>query len=99
MLTRPAAAPSVVAEDVDGDLCLYRPETDEVVILNSSAARVWQLCDGEHTVGELLAQLAEDYQRPVAELHADVEGVLVDLTGRGYLIESTIPQPPPGVAQ
>jgi pyrroloquinoline quinone biosynthesis protein D len=39
---------------------LLRPET--VVVLNASGADILELCDGQHTVAEIVASLAARYQ-------------------------------------
>jgi pyrroloquinoline quinone biosynthesis protein D len=44
---------------------LQLPET--VVVLNGSGAAVLELCDGRHTVGEILADLAEHYRTVPAD--------------------------------
>ena len=39
---------------------LLHPET--VVVLNSSGADILELCDGQHTVAEIVAELSARYQ-------------------------------------
>lgn len=40
---------------------LLHPET--VVVLNGSGARIVELCDGRHTVAQIVAELGARYQR------------------------------------
>jgi hypothetical protein len=88
MPSAPALAPRPVAdvttEDLGEDVCLYRAN-DEVLVLNHSAADVWRLCDGESSVTEIVAILARAYEMAPDDLRPDVQGVVTDLTERGYL--------------
>lgn len=89
MLNRPSPAPSVVAEDLDTELSLYRTDIDEALVLNQTAGDVWRLADGTATVGEIVTQLAHAYSSSAAELEGSVHEVIDDLARRGYLTEAT----------
>lgn len=88
MIDRPRPASTVVAEDLDDDVCLYRDDIDEVLVLNRSAGDVWRLADGTMTLDEIVERLAAAYQAAATALRADVESVISDLSERGYLVES-----------
>jgi len=79
-------APGVVIEDLDDDVCLYRPDIDEVLVLNREAGDIWRLADGDLTVDEIAHRLAGAYQRTVGDLQSQVADVVDDLTARGYLV-------------
>lgn len=85
---RPVA--DVVAEDLGADICLYRA-TDEVLVLNRTAADVWRLCDGQSSVSEIVATLADAYRTPAATIAPDIDAVLADLIGRGYVSADATP--------
>jgi pyrroloquinoline quinone biosynthesis protein D len=57
---------------------LLSPET--VIVLNATGSDVLELCDGERTVGEIVAELAARYSRVVDE---DVRTFLDRLVERG----------------
>lgn len=78
----------VVVEDLDEDVCLYRPDIDEVVVLNATAGDVWRLSDGELTLDEVVSRLASVYQVPPDTVRPDIHGVFMDLLERGYLSQS-----------
>lgn len=86
VIERPMADPRVVAEDLDDDVCLYRADIDEVVVLNRSAGDVWRLADGERRVDEIVDMLATAYQSAAVALREDVVAVIDDLSRRGYLL-------------
>jgi pyrroloquinoline quinone biosynthesis protein D len=57
---------------------LLSPET--VIVLNATGSDVLELCDGERTVGEIVAELGARYSRVV---DADVRRFLDRLVERG----------------
>ncbi len=85
MTTHPSPNPTVVVEEIDDDICLYRSDIDEVLVLNQTAADVWRLADGSVSVEELIALLASSYGSHPDDLRTDVVTVLADLRQRGYL--------------
>ena len=86
MIDYPSPAPHVVVEDLDEDVCLYRADIDEVLVLNQSAGDVWRLADGQRTLTAIADQLARVYGADEAAVHADVRTVVADLAARGYLV-------------
>jgi hypothetical protein len=96
VLTRPVPATYVVVEDLDDDVCLYRSDLDEVLVLNASAGDVWRLADGTLTVADITARLAASYSSDPVALRVDVDLVVSDLAERGYLVESTVSAATPG---
>jgi coenzyme PQQ biosynthesis protein PqqD len=90
MIATPVAAPGIFAEELDDGICLYVEQTNDVVVLNTTAAAVWQLCDGIRPVAEIVAQLAQRYRQSAEMLRSDVEQVVADLLTRGYLINEAI---------
>lgn len=99
MSIRVQYSPEVVVEDLDDDICLYRPDIDEVVVLNTTAADVWRLADGELTLDQLVHRLASAYQLPTDRLESDVRSVFTDLLDRGYLIAVGAERTPTGPAE
>jgi pyrroloquinoline quinone biosynthesis protein D len=49
------------------------------------AVAVLKLCDGSHTVADIAAELAKDYNAPVEEITADVIAMLQDLADKGVV--------------
>jgi hypothetical protein len=88
MLMRPIVASGVVIEDLDADLCLYRAEVDEALVLNETAADIWRLADGRVSVDEITNQLAAAYQTSVEAIGPDVVAAVSELADRGYLVEA-----------
>jgi len=53
--------------------------------LNRTAAVIWQLCDGEHTVADIIATLQEAYPEQAATMPREVDEALLALLGHGVI--------------
>ena len=89
MVIRTQHAPGVLVEDLDQDVCLYRADIDEVLVLNATAGDVWRLADGEFELDQVVTRLAEVYQLPTDDIREQVRSVVADLLDRGYLVPAT----------
>jgi hypothetical protein len=79
-----ARTEDLLTEDVDGEVLVYDTTREIVCRLNSSAALVWRTCNGERTVEEITAIVAEQ----LGEV-ADEDLVLValdNLVAHGLLL-------------
>src|SRR5215470_691029 len=54
-------------QELPDELVVYDVERNEVHCLNGIAARVWALCDGKHTVAEIVQLLGSDLEPQAAE--------------------------------
>lgn len=86
MAIRTQHAPGVLVEDLDSDVCLYRADIDEVLVLNATAGDVWRLTDGDFELDQVVQRLAEVYQLPTDDIREQVRSVVADLLDRGYLV-------------
>jgi coenzyme PQQ biosynthesis protein PqqD len=68
----PQPAPHIWEGLVDGNLVLFDLNRDYVHVLNATASFVWALCDGAHTVAEIIASLAEQYPAHREQIASDV---------------------------
>lgn len=68
--------------EIDGEIAIYHPTTDSVVLLNPAASVIWRLtADGGTTVDELVPLVAEAFGIDVDETRRGVDTgveVLVD---------------------
>ena len=88
MLHQPAPAPDIIEEDLDDEVCLYRPADDEVVVLNRTAADVWRLADGRVSLDQIVERLALGYGVDASRIEQDVQEVTANLADRGFLVEA-----------
>ncbi len=91
--------PEAVPRRVDGFAvkrtpCCYLLTADEgsrtVMTLNQTSALVWELCNGEWCVGEMLDTLRENFPEAAEQIEADVQKVL-DEFSRAEVIAFTGP--------
>ena len=82
---RPRHTPGHRVEILDGEALLFHPATAQIAHLNRSAALVWQLCDGRHTVGEICTLLGTAYPDAAGSIPEDVRQTLVRLLAIGAL--------------
>ena len=64
--------PNLLETEVDGDISIYDPGSERVVVLNQTASDVWRLTDGQHTINEIVELLARAYQVDVHSISDDV---------------------------
>lgn len=69
-------------EEIDDELLLYHPAKTKAVYLNETAALVWQLCDSERSVAEIVSLLEENYPESDS-IPSDVEQTLQQLADNG----------------
>ena len=66
------AASHILETEIDGDISLYNPHTEQVTVLNGTAGDVWRVCDGEHSLIEIVDLLAGAYGVEPVSIHDDV---------------------------
>jgi pyrroloquinoline quinone biosynthesis protein D len=74
------------ADPARGGMVLQAPE--RVLMLDEAAAATLNLVDGERTVAEIAALLAQDYDAPEAEIAADITALLDELAELGLVIDA-----------
>lgn len=81
--------PNVVLreEDEDGAL-LFNPDTNQVQVVNATAAFIWKTCDGAHTLDHILAALQEEFDEtpPEDALRQEIQTYLESMEINGFLI-------------
>lgn len=83
--TCPKRGDQVIAQKAANDLLLFNMEDGKYYSLNEIGSRVWELCDGNHSVSQVVAALAGEYDASDQVLEKDVLELLEDFR-RGKLI-------------
>lgn len=52
----------IVAEELDGEVILFDPQSGNTYRLNQTAFAVWRACNGRATAREIAAQLMQAYE-------------------------------------
>lgn len=84
---RPRRRAHVITRVLEDEGILYDPATHSVHSLNPTAALVWDLCDGEHTLSDIVDLLGEIFEAEREEVAADVQETLKRLQRLGLLEE------------
>lgn len=94
-LARPQQRPDILQTTLDDKILVYDPEGRTAVTLNEPASVIWQLCNGEHSVAEIVEILQRAYPEAAATMPHEVDaGVLALLSHRVI----SLPRLGPGAA-
>ena len=77
----------LVTKEIDDELLIYDSVRDKAHCLNSSAAKIWKLCDGRTTVPEIAASISTTSKVPVDE--TVIHSGLKQLSARALLAENS----------
>lgn len=77
--------PGCLLEQMDEDSLLFNPETATTLHLNPSSALVWQLCDGERSMAQLIAELAAQFPGQAVQIPDDVAAAVDELQRQGAI--------------
>ena len=75
----------ILETEIDEEISLYDPQTEQVVVLNKTASDVWRLSDGEFDVEEIVRLLAAAYGVEVSEIRSEVEETIRNFLDQGLL--------------
>lgn len=67
----------VMERQEDNKLVLYRGH--QLIVLGSHAAEIWHLCDGKHTVNDMIEFVIGKYKLPQEKVHDEIAGFLSSL--------------------
>jgi len=81
----PVPHEGVAVKRVHGELILENTEKNTRILLNATGIAVWELCNGERSVGDISSELAEHFSAPVEVIAQDVKTVVRSLSADGVL--------------
>lgn len=79
--------------DKSGGLVLLNLDDGQYYALDEVGSRVWELCDGGHSLGDIVTALCSEFDAPEAEIAADVQELIQELVDEKLLVECPAPQP------
>ena len=68
--------------ELPSETVVYDPATHEICVLNPVAAYIFGLCDGAHTVADMLVRLSDRYDAPADVLERDLGRTLRELAAK-----------------
>jgi coenzyme PQQ biosynthesis protein PqqD len=72
----PKRGNQVIAQKAAHEFLLLNMEDGNYYSLNEIGGRIWELCDGNRTVSQVVAALAAEYEAPYSTLENDVMELL-----------------------
>jgi hypothetical protein len=84
-LATPQRQPDYRLELLDGELLLYHPSQTQILYCNQTASLIWQLCDGQHTVQQIIDLLSAAFPTADATIAADVTTTLQQFQQHGAI--------------
>jgi len=83
---KPSKREEIIFRKIGDETVLYSTETRLVHILNSTAEKVWQLCDARHNIAQIKEGLRQEFivedEDPV---HKDIESILTEFKKNNLL--------------
>ncbi len=79
---KPRHVKGAFTQVLDGEVTVYEDRSDKVHILNASASVIWQLCDGDRTVQQVIEDVAAVYEKSEGELSETVTRLIADLVSQ-----------------
>lgn len=75
----------LILEPIDDELLLFHPGQTKIIYCNATASLVWQLCDGQRTVQEIIELLQTAYPEARNKIVTDVQATLRQFAQQGAL--------------
>ena len=77
VLTQQAVDKTVLLNVTDG----------QYYALDEISSRVWELCDGQRNVGQVIDTICQEYDAPAATISADVHELLEELADAQLMVQ------------
>ncbi|MCB9077507.1 MAG: PqqD family protein [Anaerolineaceae bacterium] len=82
---KPARTPDYQLELIDDELLLFHPGQTRILYCNATASLVWQLCDGQRTVQDIIDLLTDAYPEAEETLATDIQTSLDQFAQQGAI--------------
>lgn len=82
---RPKRRDGVLAKEAQGRTVLLRLEDGYYYSVDDVGSRVWELCDGERTLDQVVSVICEEFDAPEETVRTDVLQFVDELEQEGLL--------------
>ena len=72
----PTPNKDVLLQRVGQEAILHDRRNGRAHVINESAAQIWELCDGQHTLDQIVSTFAATYALPTVDVQADVQNII-----------------------
>ena len=83
----PKPVPGFQTQTLDGEIVLLHPLNNTILHINQTGALVWQLCNGQRSVTEIVIILSEAYPEAQGQIERDVPKVIYEMAAQGALFK------------
>ncbi len=71
---------------IDEEAVIVIPEESQVKVLNATGSRIWELCDGTHSVSAIIHQITNEFSVKPQKAEDDVTEFVSELGRKGLLL-------------
>jgi hypothetical protein len=82
---RPLWASSIIWRRIEDEVVLIKDDGLSVHVLNKTAAHIWELCNGEHSLSDIAESVCERFDTTVEEATKDAADLVDNLDQLGLL--------------
>ncbi len=65
--------------EISGNILIFSHNSRKLYNLNSMGKIIWKLCDGTHTINEIINQIASEYNKETKIIEEDIIDFIVKL--------------------
>jgi hypothetical protein len=95
VLRRPRRRERVLISRISDRVALFDVDAGTYYALNDVGGRIWELCDGNRQIHDVVAVIREEYDAPAHIVAADVSDLLADLARENLIVEGDGSGPAP----
>lgn len=83
--------PEICAAELDGEVCLFHPQTAEYLNLNGTGSAIWNLLEAPTDREALVAQLLARFEVEEAICRLETDAFLAEALSLGMVLEDPAP--------
>ena len=83
---RPTRMPGIELQTTGSELLVHDTRNKKVHVLNTTAGKIFTLCDGEHDVEGIVDAVVTEWGVERTTASSDVDNMLRDFVARGLLV-------------
>lgn len=76
---------TVLCHEIGEELVLFNKNNKKGYILSKTGVAIWNLCDGKHTVDDIITELLLRYHKKKNEIKNDVEEFITILKAKKFV--------------
>jgi GGDEF domain-containing protein len=76
IIDRVIQAEDVIARCVGDEMVVLKFNADFAHVLNTTAAAIWELCDGKHSLDEIANRICERFEVSFEQAREDIEQII-----------------------